>query len=516
MEQRSGLIPEKAYILFLYLGLVVLSISLTSLLARPIQYIIDPETLSPAVRVGGIALGEVTKEQARQRITALLNAAQEKPLHLTYMDRTWTVTPEQLGLAYDTDATYHELIEKSRRSQGIWKWWQEWLGRPVDPAVELHFSWKREAAMQTLEQIKREIDQPPANASLEIVGDQVRFTPHKTGRTLSIEETVKRMELSLAALQPERNVPLAVEETEPDVISAKLDKIDTLLAEASTELPKDFATVRQNVQEAAKRLNGRLIESKAAFSFQKEIGPFLQGGPFVTQADSLPLHKTGGIQFGIGQTASTFYWAALKANLTILERHAHLQPQPYITPGLDAAIWDGKLDLKVENPFSHPVYVDAKVAGNRLQIRLFGNKQDRQDGEIVVEKLETFKPETVFLIDGSLSTSERRVAQTGVEGVLAEIYRIVKSSNAPGQESRHLLSKDFFRPIPKVVYIGPPAQIINQDGRDTALYAPVNDTSTDTPDSSTDGSFANDPNMAQPSDIPPDIAGDPNVAKTSP
>jgi vancomycin resistance protein YoaR len=514
MDQRGWVIPEKAYSLFLYLGVVIASIGLTSLLARPVESALVPDKLSPSVRVGGMTLGELSEEESRQRLSLLLQAAMEKPIHLTYADRSWTVTPDQLALTYDLEGTYRDLIDKSRQSQGIRKWWHEWLGESLDPAVELHYSWNRKTAQQLLEQIKKEIDQEPANAALRIAGEQVQVVSHKTGRTLSVEESLKRMEHSLAVLQPERQVPLAVVETEPEVVTAKLEQIDTLLAGASTEIPDGMSIARKNMEQVAARLDGRILEKNALLSFQKEIGPFLSNSPYVIQADPRSLHESGGIQSGIGQAASTLYWAALKANLGIVERHAHLQPQSYITAGLDAAIWDGKLDLKVENPFDHPVYIEAGITGDRLTIRLFGNKQDRKNSEIVVEKVETFHPETVFLIDGSMETGERRVAQAGRDGVFAQIYRIVKSDSLSMQERKELVSKDYYRPMSKVVYIGPPAQILKQNDRDMALYGPASQSTAEVP--GVGESFANDPNMVQPADIPPDIAGDPNVVFPSP
>ncbi|NGQ94323.1 hypothetical protein G3578_03925 [Brevibacillus sp. SYP-B805] len=529
MEERRWRIPEKASLLILYLVMVVCGIVVTGMVAPPLEEAVQPTRLSPDVKIGGLSLGELEVEQARQRVAALIHAAQAKPLVLEYDGQTWTLTPEQLGLVYDLEGTTSELLQKSTATQGLRKLWHTWTGEPVNPVVELRYTWKPEEAVRALEQIKAAIDQQPANAVIRIDGTQVRVIPHRTGRTLSIDETLKRMELSLHSLEADRRIPLAVQEKEPAVVGTRLEMIDTLLAEASTALPAQIATDRQNIKKIVSRLNGQVIDSHAVFSFLQTIGPFVQGGTYVTGTDAGSVQKTGGIQFGIGQAASTLYWAALKAELAIVERHPHLQPQAYVPPGLDAAIWDGKLDLKLENPFDHPVYVDARLTGGQLHIGLYGNNADRKTSSIVLEQPERFRPETVVLIDGSLAPTERRIAQEGAEGVLAKIFRVVKKEGSQQEESRQLITKDYYRPIPKLVYVGPPSQIINQGDGNLAVFDSAGQPSPPVPPQTAEGGFANDPNMvpdaARPPDIPdtvpdtarpPDIPEDPNVLIPSP
>lgn|GEM_PF-1470619 len=494
--------------------MVITTIGLTSVLARPIENILIPGTLSPAVRVGGIVLGELSEEEASRRMAALLHSAAAQPIRLIDDGRTWTISPEQLELSYDLEGTFRDAVEKSRQSQGIRKWWNEMLGEPSDPSVDLHFSWNREKAVQLLQEIKQEVDHEPTNAALQTSGQQVRVVPHKTGRVLSVEETLKRIQLSLASLQPERQISLAITETEPEIVTDEVAPIDTLLAEASTEIPDGMITVRDNAEKMTARLHGQILAKHARLSFTAAAGPFLGSSTYATESDPRTLHNTGGIQSGIGQAASTFYWAALKADLTVVERHPHLRPPSYISPGLDAAIWDGKLDLKVENPFEHPVYIEAAINGNRLTIRLYGSSENRSNSEIVVEKVERFQPETVFLLDGSMETWERRVEQTGAEGILAQTYRVMKNHSASVQERKDLVSNDYYRPKPKVIRIGPPAHMLKQNGEEMALYGPMVPVVPDSSGSS--NSFAEDPNMAPAEDVPLDIATDPNVVSPSP
>ncbi|RNB90560.1 hypothetical protein EDM56_08630 [Brevibacillus fluminis] len=456
MERSVARMPERSFLFALYLIIVLLSIGLTSLLANPLSALLAPKQLSPAVKVGGLSLGALDADQVKVRLHALLEAAKQKPVRVEYGEKRWTISAQQLGINYDEQGMYEDILYASVNSQGIKKIWNSWTNEPVSTQIPFQFTWNQEAAIETLQQIAKEVDQQPQNAAFSIQGGQIRYTPHQIGRELSVDETVKRMEVAMGTAQPEWTVVLAVKETPPSITGDKLEQITTQLAQASTALPADYKTVQKNLETLVKRLNGTLLASGSMFSFTKKLGPFVTGEDYMTLPTAHPLTETGGVQFGIGQAASTLYEAALRSGLEIRERHSHLQPQSYTTPGLDAAVWDGQLDLKLVNTFSHPVYIDAKIEQNRLFIRLYGSKEDVRQTEVRVENVETFPANTVVLVDGQMHSYEQMDARPGVSGVLAQVFRFTKTDKVPTGTKQELVSKDYYRPIPKVVYIGPP------------------------------------------------------------
>ncbi|MGD8188805.1 VanW family protein [Brevibacillus ginsengisoli] len=520
MNFARSYIPEKAYMPILYLVIVILSIVLTFSVGEIVQKVILPTTLSKDVQLGGLSLGGLTPAEAHKRLQLLLKAAETKPTRLVIGEKEWTLTEQDLHLTYDLEATYQSLLYHSNRSQGIRKIWDELMGQQVESVVEIKYSWDQKAAVSLLEKIKREVDQPSANARVEIQGDQVHFTPHQVGKTVLIEESLKQIDNSFATFQAERTVPITVKEEQPSIVSDQLQPIDTLLGEATTVLPNDFETVRKNVMKLVNKLNGMIIQPEEEFSFVHKAGPFTGNQEYLTQTDTHPLNEQGGVQFGIGQTASTLYWAALRSNLQVNERHPHLHPQAYISPGLDAAVWDEKLDLRLQNSFKQPVYVDARVNGNMLSIRFYGNHEDKKQQQIVVTTPEKFQPKTVYMIDGNLQTGESREGQAGEEGVLVEVYRADLVPQAPAnqqnllgkKENKIFLSKDYYRPTSRVVYIGPPPQLIQSGNSGANIFgndqANSGNSSGDTGSKDNQGGsgFADDPNMAPSnSSAPPDI-----------
>lgn len=125
-----------------------------------------------------------------------------------------------------------------------------------------------------------------------------------------------------------------------------------------------------NVELAAQRVNGVVVQPGASFSFSRTIlartpengylpAPIYIGGRVGT--------GTGG---GVCQVSSTLYAAMVYAGLPATERHAHSLPVDYLPKGLDATIAGNYKDLKFTNVYSQPLLIQASAQGGTLTVSL--------------------------------------------------------------------------------------------------------------------------------------------------
>ncbi len=114
-----------------------------------------------------------------------------------------------------------------------------------------------------------------------------------------------------------------------------------------------------NVEVAASRINGVVLEPGQSFSFSKTVlprtpqngyvqGPVISGGRYVM-----------GYGGGICQVSSTLYAAMLSANLPATERHPHSIPASYVPWGMDATISGNAKDLKFVNTLDKTIQISA-------------------------------------------------------------------------------------------------------------------------------------------------------------
>lgn len=125
-----------------------------------------------------------------------------------------------------------------------------------------------------------------------------------------------------------------------------------------------------NVELAAQRINGVVVQPGGNFSFSATILPRTAANGYV-QAPIYVSGKTGvGTGGGICQVSSTLYAAMVNAGLPATERHAHSLPVDYLPAGLDATIAGNYMDLKFTNTFSQPLLIQAYAEGGTLTVTL--------------------------------------------------------------------------------------------------------------------------------------------------
>lgn len=125
-----------------------------------------------------------------------------------------------------------------------------------------------------------------------------------------------------------------------------------------------------NVELAAQRINGVVVEPGAGFSFSNTILDRTTANGYVEGPIFINGEKGTGIGGGVCQVSSTLYAAMINAELPATERHAHSLPVDYLPEGLDATIAGNYMDLKFTNIFSQPLLIEASAEGGKLTVTL--------------------------------------------------------------------------------------------------------------------------------------------------
>ncbi len=125
-----------------------------------------------------------------------------------------------------------------------------------------------------------------------------------------------------------------------------------------------------NVELAAQRINGVVVQPGAGFSFSQTILPRTSANGYVTAPIFVSGKKGTGIGGGVCQVSSTLYAAMVTVGLPATERHPHSLPVDYLPKGLDATIAGNYLDLKFTNIYAQPLVIQASASEGRLVVTL--------------------------------------------------------------------------------------------------------------------------------------------------
>lgn len=185
----------------------------------------------PNVSVQGLALGEMTPQEAEAKLRARYEPFLRRPVTLTFGDRTWRPTAEELGIRMDFDGAImsaysagrdNGLIANVRQVAAIW---QNGLELPI------HVTFDQNKMQRRLQQIAAELDQEPVDAQLRLNKTVITTTPAQIGRQVLADQTVQELTDALATFTPQtiavrtRDLPPRLSDAEVADAKQKLENM---------------------------------------------------------------------------------------------------------------------------------------------------------------------------------------------------------------------------------------------------------------------------------------------------
>lgn len=186
----------------------------------------------PNVTVQGLPIGEMTPAEAEAALKAQYTKFLQNPATLTFNDKTWQPSPEQLGISFDFKGAIDQAYQAGRGNrmfenlQNIAAIWQDGLDLP------LRVTFDQTVMQEYISGLRNELDITPIDAQLELDGLVVKTKPARTGRQLLIDETVQDLTSALKTFQPS-TIALRTRELAPRLSDAEVEaakqQINTIL-----------------------------------------------------------------------------------------------------------------------------------------------------------------------------------------------------------------------------------------------------------------------------------------------
>lgn len=125
-----------------------------------------------------------------------------------------------------------------------------------------------------------------------------------------------------------------------------------------------------NVELAASKVNGTVLQPGQRFSFSSAVSPISLSGGYVMGPAFAGGVEVEGVGGGLCQVSSTLYAAMVMSGLPVTERYPHSLPVGYVPRGMDATIAGNSKDLKFVNNFSYAIEIKAVTEDGKLTVSL--------------------------------------------------------------------------------------------------------------------------------------------------
>ncbi len=318
------------------------------------------------ITIDGIDVGGLSKEEAKDKIlTAKADELEGKNININVEDKNYTFELKSLDHKMDVDKAINEAYEYAREGELEERYnkLEALKENPLNVVIDKEIDYSH--VDDFVAKIASEIDTEAVNAEFSVNNGKITSTESKDGKKLDREKLKN------------------------DILDAINNSTDTITASVETIEP-------EKKHSDLERINGLI-------------------GSFTTD------EYENGLGGGMCQTSTTLYNALVRAGVKILERHPHSRAANYVPKGQDCAVWKGSKNLRFQNSYDFPIYIDSSVTNNKVTFYVYGDKTKKDyDISFKSEIVEVIKSQAIEKEDQSLKAGERVVDVKGYDG-----YRVV-------------------------------------------------------------------------------------------
>lgn len=237
------------------------------------------------------------------------------------------------------------------------------------------------AIAKTLYKVSSRFDRDPVNARYKSVA--AGFVKTKDQLGFKLDQTVATKLIASEILNPETTqIVLPVIVNKPSITSQSLPdpKSFSLISSATTTFYGSPSARIQNVYTAIGHLNGYVVPTDGVFNFNDAVGDIGLENGFAEGLIISQGRTVKGVGGGVCQASTTAFRALYKAGLPIIERNQHAYRVHYYDPiiGMDAAVYQPSLNLRMKNDTGGPILVRASAKGLSATVQLYGVASKRK------------------------------------------------------------------------------------------------------------------------------------------
>ena len=392
---------------------------------------LNTNTFYDGILIGGVDVGGMTKEEARKALEEKLpQADKDYDAELTYGEKSWHITKENLIFTSNLDEVLEEAFEYGRKGTDEERLEQVRAleKKPKDFEVKTELD---EASIDAaLEPICAEINREPEDATISAFNSSTGKFSFKEGvKGVQVDEEKLKQDVRAVLLDSEDGtgtVAITTKEIDFNINSSDLEGNIQKLGSYST-VSTNTVDGTYNMTKALLSINGTCVKAGETFSFLGTAGPCGKAQGYRPAGAIVGGRMSQAYGGGICQASTTIYGAALRSNVQIVQRSNHSIQSTYCPIGQDAAVNYPYQDLKFKNTSKYPLYIVTSVNGRTLTATFYGYQSPDYDRiEVTSQRTEVIaaKEGITYVEDSTLAKGEIRktAARAGARATAQRVY----------------------------------------------------------------------------------------------
>ncbi|EGK10405.1 VanW family protein [Desmospora sp. 8437] len=219
-----------------------------------------------------------------------------------------------------------------------------------------------------LNQIRKEVDQPPQNARVQRLGEPIR--PAREGWIMDKSAIHRNLYTLPKILNTPQPVPM--KKAKPQVTAKDLRQVDRkLISSYTTYFNKENQARVHNIRLSAEVLDRKVLNPGEVFSFNQTVGERSRERGFLPVKSRVSGEFSEGVGGGVSQISSTLFNSVDAAGMEIIYRFSYARQDTYVPAGRDATVsWD-QPDFRFLNNLKEPILIRTALDEHSVTVRIF-------------------------------------------------------------------------------------------------------------------------------------------------
>ena len=336
------------------------------------------ERFLSGVRVNGVNMEGMTYDEGYSAVERQIANRLASPINLTYEGRTFTITPQQLGVKLLNVDNYmaqawafgHVGSVEQRREQIAY------LQNGGDATFNCELEYDEAALDSFINEIKVNVDKRYRDAVI-VPGNNETFQiePHEDGRILK-EDELRQQIIDVMQTGTSANIALVPAIWHPQVSTELAQACTTLIAQRVTDATSSNPNRNKNIIRALRDFRQMTVMPGKTVSFNNVVGKRTPENGFYLAPEIVDGQLEDGYGGGTCQASSTLFPALIEAGMTIEQRWQHSQRVAYCNPSQDSTVTDRGKDLVFTNNTDYPIFIFAHANNAEAIVRIYGKKPE--------------------------------------------------------------------------------------------------------------------------------------------
>lgn len=417
----------------------------------------NDDVMYNGIEIDGVDVSGMTEKEAQTAIDKHISDLKSRPVKIIINNKkSVDTTFAQLGFSHTGDDHVSEAFQIGKTGNVI-----ERLFNSVsdeDKKYTLDYTLDKSAVEKFVNDKCTVFNVKAKNSKLTLKENgKFKTTKSRIGLKLQVDETVDKIISVIDGNKDNSAVEIeaVVKTKKPKYPRKLLSRCKDMIGTYSTSYSSSTSSRMNNIQTAAKYINGTILYPGQVFSTVKVIKDRTEENGYQYAPEYSSGKVVDGIGGGVCQVSTTLYNAVLNAELKVTERSPHSMVVAYVDVSRDAAISGDYKDLKFKNNTDAPIYIWADASGGVLSFKIYGEetRPKKRKIEFVSEILETIQPgEDIVIEDKSLPSYYRSVTQSAHTGYRAKLWKVIYINDV--EKERVEVNTSTYNAEPQHVTIG--------------------------------------------------------------